>query len=368
MKTQLFTPIQLGKLEVANRIGVPPMCQWVARDGHPQPYHFRHYTKLADSGAGLVIIEATATDPWGRISPNDLGLWSDEFVPEFAELFRQMKETNPAVKIGVQIAHAGRKAQDVNHEVDSYSAIGSDRSWKDTAAEKSLFGNHPIAPSAIRMNEQYPVPRELKTEEIPAVIQTFADAARRAKKAGADTIQLHAAHGYLIHEFLSPLSNKRTDIYGGSLENRMRFGLEVVKATVEAVGPDFPVGIRVSATDWLEGGWDPESTVEFLNRAKALGVSWIDVSTGGLLLAPIPVRPGYQLPFAAEIRRRVNLPVYGVGLITNAFQAETVLAAGAADAVSVGRAMLTDPNWGWHAARELRDDRVNLPAYIRYTK
>ncbi len=346
MDSILFSPIQIANLTLRNRISVPPMCMWKARDGMAQAFHEHHYAAFAASGVGSLTIEATGVTADGRISPWCLGLWKDEQTAGIKRIVDAVKVTDQAVKIIIQLAHAGRKGS------------------CDPAADATIAegGWQTVAPSPLS-RPGYAEPRALAPEEIPVYVEAFAAAARRAVAAGVDAIEIHAAHGYLIHQFLSPLSNKRTDEYGGPLENRMRFALDVIKAVKRAVPADFPVGIRISATDWLPEGWSLEDSIALVKAAKALGVSFVDVSTGGLVPAPIPVRPGYQLPFAAKIREAVpGIAVFGVGLILNAFQAETALVLEACDVIDIGRGILADPNWGWHAARDLHVKDMPCPA------
>lgn len=339
MQTFLFSELSAGALSLQNRINVPPMCMWQAKDGLAQDFHLQHYAALAASGAGAVTIEATAAVPEGRISPFCLGIWDEERAEGIARIVKAMKKASPDTKVLLQLAHAGRKAS-CNPHTDAWMSP-EEGGWQ------------PVAPSALSWSQNFPLPRELAVDEIKELVQKFAEGAVRAQQAGCDGIMLHAAHGYLIHEFLSPLSNQRTDEYGGSFDNRVRFLTEVLRAIKAAVSESFAVGIRLSATDWLEGGITLEDTVKIAKLSEELGCSFADISTGGLLSAPIKVAPGYQLPFAARVKQESGLCVFGVGLITNAFQAETALQLGACDVVDIGRAMLSDPNWGWHAARDL---------------
>ena len=347
MKTKLFSPVQIGAVSFKNRISVPPMCMWHAVNGFPTDFHLRHYAALASSGVGSVTIEATGVLPNGRISPNCLGIWDDEHAERLKSVVDAMKAASPAVKVILQIAHAGRKA----------SCNPADEST--VSAERG--GWETVAPSRLTAKPVLALPRALEASEIPAYVKAFAAAAKRAAAIGVDAVEIHAAHGYLIHQFLSPISNVREDAYGGSLENRMRFALEVMTAVKAAVPENFPVGLRISATDWLEGGWTLEESIVLAKKAESLGLVFIDVSTGGLVPAPIPVTPGYQLPFAAEIKKAVGMKVFGVGLITNAFQAETALELNACDVVDIGRGILADPNWGWHAVRDLHESVEGIP-------
>lgn len=347
MDTILFSPVQIANATFRNRISVPPMCMWKARDGMAQEFHCHHYAAIAASGVGSLTIEATGVTADGRISPWCLGLWDDDRIAGIKSIVDAVKATDKDVKVIIQLAHAGRK--------------GSCNPATETTVTEG--GWDTVAPSALAAKQGLAQPRALEHDEIQGYIDAFGAAARRAVTAGVDAVEIHAAHGYLIHQFLSPISNKRTDEYGGTLENRMRFALEVIKAVKAAVPAGFPVGIRISATDWLPEGWTLEDSIALVKAAKALGVSFVDVSTGGLVPAPIPVRPGYQLPFASKIREAVpGIVVFGVGMILNAFQAETALVLGACDVIDIGRGVLADPNWGWHAARDLHVKNIACPA------
>ena len=343
MTPRLFTPIEIGSVTVPNRISVPPMCMYSAKLGVAQPFHFAHYAKLAQSGAGLVCIEACAVTPEGRITENDLGLWSDECEAGIAAIVRTMRQAMPGVRIFIQLSHAGRKASRRAPWAGSTVLAVSDGGWRVRAPSDLPFGG------------DGPKPLPLDFEECGELARAFGKAAARAVRAGVDGIELHMAHGYLIHEFLSPLSNRRIDEYGGAFENRTRFAVDVMEAVMSAVGRDAAVGLRVSATDWVDGGWTPEETVDLVKLAKRHGLVFADVSTGGLVPdAAIDEAPGYQVPFAAQVKRAAGMPVFACGRITNASQAETILRAAAADVIDVGRGVLDDPNWGWHAARALR--------------
>ncbi|MFF8595641.1 NADH:flavin oxidoreductase/NADH oxidase [Streptomyces sp. NPDC015220] len=342
----LFEPYTLREVTIPNRVWMPPMCQYSAEPegpsaGVPHDWHFAHYAARAAGGTGLIIVEATAVSPEGRISPYDLGIWNDAQVEGFRRITRFLKGqgTVPAI----QLAHAGRKAS-------------TDRPWRGGApVGPEEHGWRPTAPSAVAFDDRHPVPTELTVEGIEEVVGQFADAARRALAAGFEIAEVHGAHGYLINEFLSPHSNHRTDAYGGSYENRVRFALEVVDA-VRAVWPDDkPLFFRLSATDWLaEGGWTADDTVRFAAELHAHGVDLLDVSTGGNASGvTIATGPGYQVPFAARVRTETPMPVAAVGLITEAGQAEKIVANGEADAVLLGRELLRDPSWTRRAAREL---------------
>ncbi|CAL9279285.1 NADH:flavin oxidoreductase/NADH oxidase [Streptomyces sp. SudanB25_2051] len=348
----LFEPYTLRSLTVPNRVWMAPMCQYSAEASGPDTgaandWHFAHYAARATGGTGLILLEATAVSPEGRISPYDLGLWNDTQARALRRITRFLKDQGTVP--GIQIAHAGRKGS-------------TERPWKGGAPIADERGWQPVGPSAVPFDEGHPVPRELTREQIREVVGQFAAAARRALEAGFEVVEVHGAHGYLIGESLSPHSNRRTDEYGGSFDNRVRFALEVVDAVREVWPAELPVLFRISATDWLEeGGWTADDTVRFAALLKEHGVDLLDVSTGGN--APrvrIPVAPGYQVPFAARVKAETGLPVAAVGLITEAGQAEKIVANGEADAVLLGRELLRNPSWARHAARELGGD-VHVP-------
>ena len=335
----LFTPFSLRSLTLPNRIGIPPMCQYSATDGRAGDWHLQHYASRAVGGAGLVIVEASAVLPEGRISPGDLGIWDEAQVAPLARIAAAIADQGAVPAI--QLAHAGRKA-----------SVG--RGWEAqrtlTAAEGGWTA---VAPSALAFTG-YDTPQALDAAAIAGVVAAFVAAAERARRAGFQAVEIHAAHGYLLHQFLSPLSNRRDDDYGGSFANRVRLTREVV-AAVRAVWPsELPLLIRLSATDWLDGGWDAEQTVALCRLLREDGVDLVDVSTGGLdPAAKIPAAPGFQVPFAARIRRETGLPVAAVGLITDAAQAEALVAGGEADLVLVGREILRNPYWPLQAAQAL---------------
>jgi len=337
--TKLFTPIKLRELVVKNRIWLPPMCQYSASDGLVGAWHLMHYGARAAGGFGLLIAEATAVSPEARISPRDAGLWNDAQVEAWRGVVAFVKSQGAAM--AVQLAHAGRKAS-------TYWPF----SGADGSVPASDGGWQTMAPSAVAF-PGYAAPREMTLEEIAEVPRQFADAARRADAAGFDAVEIHAAHGYLLHQFLSPLSNFRTDEYGGSAANRARLLLEVGTAVREAFAASKPVFVRVSATDWLPDGLQYDDVAEVVRRLGQLGIDLVDVSTGALLPAKIQVGPGYQLPAARRVKEVSGLPTAAVGLITEPAQAEQVLVAGDADVVLVGRAALHDPNWPLHAAEAL---------------
>jgi 2,4-dienoyl-CoA reductase-like NADH-dependent reductase (Old Yellow Enzyme family) len=336
----LFTSIRLREIEFRNRVFVSPMCQYSSIDGMPSDWHFVHLGSRAVGGAGLVMVEATGVTPEGRISPHDSGIWSDAHRAAFAPIARFIKEQGAVA--GIQLAHAGRKAS-------------TDKPWLGGGPISTDHdGWQPIAPSALPFSPKHNMPRAMTKTEIDTVITAFADAARRALAAGFEVVELHAAHGYLLHEFLSPLSNQRTDDYGGKLENRMRLPLEVAR-TVRAVWPShLPLFVRISATDWVGGGWDLEQSIVFCRRLKDIGVDFVDCSSAALVPdAKVPAGPGFQVPFAQAIRKEVGVATGAVGLITQASQAEQIVATGQADAVLLARELLRDPYWPLHAAHKL---------------
>lgn len=339
--SMLFTPFHLRELTFKNRIFVSPMCQYSSKDGMPTDWHLVHLGSRAVGGAGLVMVEATAVSAQGRISPDDSGIWSADHARAFAPIARFIKEQGAVP--GIQLAHAGRKAS-------------TDLPWKGSGP---LDANHrgwqTIAPSPVPFAGNFPSPREATTQDLEIILGQFASAARRSAEAGFEVVEIHMAHGYLLHEFLSPLSNLRADDFGGSLENRCRFPLRVAKAVREIWPEHLPVFVRVSATDWMEGGWDLEQTVELVRSLKAMGVDLIDCSSGGLApeAAP-PFGPGFQTPFATEIRKQVGIATGAVGFITAPAQAEHIVATGLADAVFLAREMLREPYWPLHAAKALR--------------
>jgi 2,4-dienoyl-CoA reductase-like NADH-dependent reductase (Old Yellow Enzyme family) len=337
--SRLFSAFSLRGLEFRNRVFVSPMCQYSSRDGLPNDWHMVHLGSRAVGGAGLVCVEATAVSPEGRISPGDTGLWSEEHARAFAPIAAFIK--SQGARAAVQLAHAGRKASTAA-PWDGGKPLGEGQGGWPT-----------LAPSAVAFGD-WPAPREMTRADVEAVVVQFADAARRALEAGFDLVELHMAHGYLLHEFLSPLSNRRADEFGGSLENRARLPLLVAEA-VRAVWPEsLPLFARISATDWVEGGWDLEQSVRFSRWLGERGVDLVDCSTGGLVPgARIPVAPGYQVPFAETIRREAGVATGAVGLITEPEQAEEIIAEGRADVVFLARAELRDPYWPLHAARLL---------------
>ncbi|MFJ8623502.1 NADH:flavin oxidoreductase/NADH oxidase [Kitasatospora sp. NPDC093550] len=362
MSTTLFTPYTLRSLTIPNRIWMPAMCQYSALPdgvaaGVPTDWHFTHLAARAAGGTGLIITEATAVSPEGRISPYDLGIWNDEQAAAFRRItaFLTSQGTVPAI----QLAHAGRKAS-------------TERTWVERGRPLAADEEHgwtPVGPGTEPFSPAHSAPHELTEDQIGAIVRQFADAARRALDAGFQVAEVHGAHGYLIHQFLSPHTNRRTDGYGGSFEGRIRFALEVVDA-VRAVWPEgLPVFFRVSATDWLtenpedgREGWTSQDTVRLAKELQAHGVDLLDVSTGGIVPdARIEAAPGFQVPFAEAVRGEAGLPVAAVGLITDPAQAQALITQGRADAVLLGRELLRDPYWARHAAAELGGE-VPTPA------
>ncbi|HEY8605852.1 MAG TPA: NADH:flavin oxidoreductase/NADH oxidase [Noviherbaspirillum sp.] len=349
----LFSPISLGSLVLPNRIVIAPMCQYSASNGEASDWHEIHLGHLALSGAGLLIIEATAVEAEGRISPGDLGLWSDQTEQALARVLHAVRRYSP-MPIAVQLAHAGRKASTRAPWEGGQSILAADGGWV------------PYAPSPVKFADHDELPHALDEAGLQRVRDRFADAARRADRLGIDAIEVHAAHGYLLHQFLSPLSNRREDAYGGSLENRMRFPLEIFDIVRASFAPGKPVGVRVSATDWVEGGWDPDQTVAFAQALRQRGCDFIDVSSGGLSMQQkISVGPGYQVPFAERVRKEGGMPTIAVGLITEPQQAEEIVASGKADMVALARGILYNPRWPWHAAAVLGGEVAAPPQYFR---
>jgi 2,4-dienoyl-CoA reductase-like NADH-dependent reductase (Old Yellow Enzyme family) len=340
--SRLFEPLRLGSLQLPNRIFIAPMCQYSAEEGSATDWHMIHLGHLALSGAGMLIIEATAVSAIGRISPADLGLYSDENEHALARVLAAIRRYSP-MAVAVQLAHAGRKASSrAPWDGGQQIAPDSPDGWEAEAPSPVAYtpGEHP--------------PAALDREGLARVRNQFVEAAKRAARLGLDGIELHFAHGYLVHEFLSPLSNRRTDEYGGSLQNRMRFALEIFDAVRAAFPAGKPVWVRVSATDWVPGGWDVADAVALGIELKQRGCAAMHVSSGGVSpQQKIALGPGFQVPFAERIKAETGLPTIAVGLITDAEQAETIVASGQADGVALARAMLYDPRWPWHAAAKL---------------
>lgn len=349
MPSLLFTPLDLRGLTIPNRVVVSPMCQYQATDGVPGDWHLVHLGQFAQGGPGLIIAEATGVEPAGRISPGCPSLHDDATEAAWARIVRFCRSVGDS-RVGIQLAHAGRKASTAPPWEGAGPVAPEDGGWEASA------------PSTLPFQPHWPAPQALDGAGLARVRDAFAEAAARAARAGFDLVEVHAAHGYLLHEFLSPLSNQRGDRYGGSLANRMRFPLDVFEAVRAAFPADRPVILRLSATDWVEGGWDLDGTVAFARELRALGCDMIDVSSGGLDPGQrIAVGPGYQAGFASHVRREAGIATVAVGQITDPLQAETILRSGQADAVAIARAMLWDPRWAWHAAVALGDD-VTLPA------
>jgi len=350
----LFSRQKLDDLTLPNRIVIPPMCQYSAQDGKAADWHLMHYGQLACSGAGLLIVEATAVEPRGRISAHDLGLWSDEAAAAMAPVLRAIRRYS-SMPLGVQLGHSGRKGSaEVPWKGGKQCSSASTEGWR-TEAPSDL----PFAPEDEK-------PLALDAQGVKRIVSAFAAAAERAAHIGYDLVEIHSAHGYLLHQFLSPLSNTRADEYGGPLKNRMRLTLEVFEA-VRAVFPaGKPVTVRISAQDWVKGGWNVEDSIALTHELKARGCAAIHVSSGGLSPEQnITLGPGYQTSFAAKIKAAVGLPTIAVGLITEAFQAESILRADCADMIAIGRGMLYDPRWGWHAAAALGAQVAAPPMCLR---
>jgi 2,4-dienoyl-CoA reductase-like NADH-dependent reductase (Old Yellow Enzyme family) len=349
----LFSPKKLRGLELPNRIMVAPMCQYSAQNGEANDWHFTHINTLALSGAAMFCIEATHVEAIGRITPGCLGLYDDATEVALKPILASVRKHSKTA-VAIQLAHAGRKASSHKPWDGGQQIPVSQGGWQ---AE---------GPSAVPHKEGEAPPLALDAPGLARVRDAFVNAARRAERLGIDAIELHSAHGYLLHQFLSPISNKRTDQYGGSLQNRMRYPLEVFDAVRAAFPAEKPVGIKVSATDWVEGGWDLAQTIEYAKELKKRGVDWIDASSGGVSpLQKIPLGPGYQVPLAQGIKEATGVTTMAVGLITEAKQAEDIVASGKADMVALARAMLYDPRWGWHAAAELGGQVEAPPQYWR---
>jgi NADPH2 dehydrogenase len=349
----LFSPITLRGLTLPNRVMVAPMCQYSAVDGEANDWHFTHINSLALSGAAMICIEATAVEAIGRITPGCLGLYNDATEAALRPIIASARKRSKAA-IAMQLAHAGRKASSHTPWDGGQLIPVSEGGWR------------PEGPSAVPHKEGEAPPLALDTAGLKRIRDAFAASAQRAERLGLDALEVHCAHGYLLHQFLSPISNKRTDDYGGSLQNRMRFPLEVFDAVRAAFPATKPVGLRVSSTDWVEGGWDIAQTIELAKELKKRGVDWIDASSGGVSpLQKIALGPGYQVPFAQAIKEATGLTTIAVGLITEPKQAEEIVASGKADMVALARGMLYDPRWGWHAAAELGGHVDAPPQYWR---
>ena len=350
--SKLFSPIRIRNLELRNRIVVSPMCQYSAKDGVPNDWHLVHLGSRAVGGAGLVFTEATSVSPEGRISPADLGIWGEEHIEAFGRITSFIRARGAAA--GIQLAHAGRKASTkIPWEGDGEVPVASG-------------GWQTIAPSSAKFSDNYPMPIEMTKDDIGNVIGQFADAARRSLAAGFQVAEVHAAHGYLLHQFLSPLSNHRRDDYGGELKNRMRLTVDVARQVREVWPDDLPVFVRISSTDWIEGGWDIFQSAELAKELRNVGVDLIDCSSGGIAPgAIIPIGPGYQVKFAEQVRANANIMTGAIGLITEAAQAEEILDNGKCDVVIMAREFLRDPYFPLHAAKALGDDPPYPVQYLR---
>jgi 2,4-dienoyl-CoA reductase-like NADH-dependent reductase (Old Yellow Enzyme family) len=351
--SHLFEPLTIKDITLRNRIGVSPMCMYSYSDGFSNDWQVIHLGARAVGGAGLIIAEATAVDPIGRITPYDVGIWSDTHIEPLKRVTHAIKE-NGAVA-GIQIAHAGRKA-------------GSRRPWDigKPRHSKELPGWQGVAPSPIAFNDEYPVPHELSGEEISQIQDSFRAAAGRALTAGFEWLEIHAAHGYLLHSFYSPISNQRSDEYGGSFENRIRFLLETVRAVRQVWPARLPLTVRISGMDWVDGGWSVDDSVQLARHLKTEGVDLVDCSSAGVAAhAKIPARPGYQVPISEAVRRGADILTATVGLITTPEQADEIIRNGRADLVLLGREMLRDPYWALHASQTLKQPAPVPPQYLR---
>jgi len=354
MGSNLFSPLKLREITFRNRIFVSPMCQYSCEDGLPTDWHLVHLGSRAVGGAGMVMVEASGVSPEGRISPWDSGIWSSEHAKAFTRIARFIADQGAVP--GIQLAHAGRKAS-------------TNRPWKGGGAVDAAHGGwQPIAPSAIPFDQKHAVPIAMSPAQIDQVVRQFADAARWSLEAGFQVVEIHAAHGYLLHQFLSPLCNQRSDEYGGSLENRMRVPLRVTEAVREIWPAKWPVFVRISATDWAPGGWDLPQSIEFSRRLKESGIDLIDCSSGGAVPGvKIPVAPGYQVPFSEAAGTETGIATGAVGLITEPAQAQEIIASGQADIVLLARELLRDPYWPLHAAAALGVD-VQWPVQYERAK
>jgi len=345
---KLFEPLRIREIELKNRIAVSPMCEYSAKDGHPQPWHMVHLGSRAVGGAGLVFTEATAVEARGRISPEDTGIYLDAHVASWKPIVEFVRSQGAVP--GIQLAHAGRKGSTKSPFLGQGKISPEAGGWE------------PVAPSALAFQEDYPTPRALTAKEIAETVAAFRKAAERSLEAGFEIAEIHGAHGYLLHEFMSPLCNRRDDEFGGSFENRIRLALQVAKAVREVWPTRLPLFFRTSATDWKEGGWNLEQTIELSKRLKALGVDLMDVSSGGAVPGvKIPLGPGYQVSFSEAIRRQAGIATGSVGMITDPAQADTILSTGQADIVLLARELLRDPYWPRRAAQAL-GVKIKAPA------
>lgn len=352
MSHPLFSAFQLRSVTFPNRVGVSPMCQYSGEDGFANDWHLVHLGARAQGGAGLVMVEASAVLPEGRISSADLGIWKDQHIPALARIASFVH--SQGARAGIQLAHAGRKASVT-------APFGGERLL---TAEEGAWT--PVAPSPIAFSPRHAMPRELDHAGIDAIVEAFGQAAHRALTAGFDLVEIHAAHGYLLHEFLSPLANHRTDAYGGSFENRIRLVLKVVDAVRSEWPEHLPLSVRISACDWAEGGWTIDDSVGLARALRPRGVDIIDVSSGGMVPdAKVPVSPGYQVPFAARIRSEAGIPTIAVGMITEPAQANAIIESGQADFVLMAREMLRDPYWALHASAAFSQPAAWPQQYLR---
>jgi 2,4-dienoyl-CoA reductase-like NADH-dependent reductase (Old Yellow Enzyme family) len=353
MSVPLFSPFKLRSVEFANRIGVSPMCQYSSVDGFASDWHLVHLGSRAQGGAALVELEAAAVTAEGRISPDDLGIWKDEHIANLRRIAEFVH--SQGARAGMQLAHAGRKASTSSGFKPGPALVTPENG-----------GWQPAGPSAIAFSPDYAVPTALDQSGIEAVVAAFGQAARRAREAGFDFVEIHAAHGYLLHQFLSPLSNQRADDYGGSFKNRTRLTLQVVDEVRREWPEHLPLFVRISATDWAQGGWNPDDSVELSKLMREHGVDLVDVSSGGLVPGvKIPQEPGYQVSFAGRIRREAGVATAAVGLITEPEQANVIIAEGEADLVLLARAELRDPYWPMHAAAALGQTASWPVQYLR---
>jgi 2,4-dienoyl-CoA reductase-like NADH-dependent reductase (Old Yellow Enzyme family) len=353
----LFRPLALRGLTLANRIVVSPMCQYSAVDGEPQDWHLQHLGGFAASGPGLIMVEATGVEPTGRITPRCTGLYSDACEHAFGRIVRLVRGTGLA-KIGIQLAHAGRKGSTAPPWLGGKPLpIDDAQAWRT------------VSPSAVPFAPDWPAPKAADDDDLARLRRSFVDAAERALRAGFDLVELHCAHGYLLHQFLSPLANQRIDGYGGSLDNRMRLPIEIIRVVRSVWPQEKPLGVRISATDWVEGGFNPDEAVRFVAAAKAEGIDYVCVSSGGMVPHGVPpaITPGYQVHLAEKVRRETGVVTRAVGLIADPHQAESILAEGKADMVALARAFLDDPRWAWRAADALGEPSLAYcpPQYKR---
>jgi 2,4-dienoyl-CoA reductase-like NADH-dependent reductase (Old Yellow Enzyme family) len=353
MTSALFSPIKLADLALENRIVVSPMCQYSADDGSATDWHLSHLAMLANSGASLVVVEATHVERRGRITHGCLGLYSDDNEAALARVVAHCRRVGTA-RLGIQLAHAGRKASSYRPWEGGLALKTDDDPWET------------IGPSAIAFGNAWSAPRAMTRDDMERVRDAFVSSAQRALRLGFDAIELHMAHGYLLHSFMSPISNHRTDAYGGSAAARLRFPLEVVQAVRAAVPRSLPLGARITGSDWTDGGMTPDDAVVLAKALKEAGLDFVCVSSGGITAeVRRPERPGYQVPFAEKVRREAGIVTRAVGLIATPQQAEAIVAEGKADMIALARAMLDDPRWGWHAAQALAGEVKRPPQYAR---